>query len=125
MDRYLKYYLNKNLINLIIKYVIPNFDELVKIQLPTRIKNTYVINLSLIDIIIKTVQMGYRGFFLDKHKVRFFQYNTELDPNIEMKYDSTNSNYYFGLKNDKRDLFYIDFFQISNIFIYKTIIEKN
>jgi hypothetical protein len=72
--------------------------------------------------------MGYMGFYIDKFRYESMEFSKNVDKNkidvIENR-EYRSIIYNIQLKNDKRDLYFIDIFQIPDIFEYSIEINKN
>jgi hypothetical protein len=77
----------------------------------------------IFDIVVKAIHMGYKGFTVNKfHYADFFIKNKNMDDRLIIS-EGTNC-FAVYLKNDNRDLFFIDIFNM-NIFKLKYSIMKN
>lgn len=111
--------LNKYLINIIDQYNYIDFEKLITYQPKEYEATNFILNkdLTIEDIIIKSIQRGYGGFYICKNYTFLVDpINKMLNKNIN-KIDVFKSHtYQYTFKNDKRNhLSIIDILKLENV----------
>lgn len=113
---YLK--LNKYLVEIIREYAFIDLDKLHKNDPKYRHITKYLLNpdITIEDIIAKCYNLGYMGFSI-LCGYEFHIRNIDHIINSSISTDQINSRKIYNLKKDKRDLYFIDMFDIENVLI--------
>jgi hypothetical protein len=137
--------LNKYMVNIIYDYVVADIDKLISITQPYRSQHYITLKISPFlpygrwdrDIIVKSIQQGYKGVSIPKMYYDSWDIDETLDNRLCV-YNGENENeddedgeddlYLISLKNDERDLYSCSIFNIieqKDIFNYEITIKKN
>ena len=109
--------LNKYMINIINEYSILNISKLIENMPKTRESNCIDLNhvFTIEDVIVRAINKGYKGFYIPCLLVYLRENITKLlNENIKVEI-SGNGNILYSFKNDNRDLFFINIYEMENI----------
>jgi hypothetical protein len=114
--------LNNNLINIIRNYIEVDIKKLISTISDHRISLLQITDMSITNLIVKSIQIGYKGFSISKFHYYIIE-NLTIPINI-LKLSGKNY-YQFCFKGDGRDLFFIDIHSIPGAIKYIDLIVKN
>lgn len=122
------YKLNKYLIKIINEYAIPDIDDLIKETPKYRNTQLWHFNqeLTIEDVLIKCIQMGFRGFFIASGQELFIdEIEKKINENIDKYFYEKQTSYQYSFKKDKRDLYFIDILKLEGVYSIENITVKN
>lgn len=112
--------LNKYLINIINEYHILNINNLIE-KIP-KYRNFRLIrfkpDITLEDIIVKANHEGYKGFFILEEYYHIYEKELNIDMNKNITTIENDGGIHYSFKNDSRDMYHIDIFELDNVFIH-------
>ena len=110
--------LNKYLINIIDQYNFIDIKNLIKDVSDKDMTPHLNKNLTIEDIIIKSIQLGYKGFLVSDLFETICEELDNLLINSKLIDKEINSNHYFYyFEGDKRNMFCIDIMRLENVVI--------
>lgn len=113
---YLK--LSKYLINIINEYFVIDFNKLIKnnqFRL-TDYVDTINPNITIEDILVKSFQLGYCGFYVSRSDDLLINYlDSIMTKNIEKEYNQYWISY--RIRNDNRNMYLINIIKLENVII--------
>jgi hypothetical protein len=109
--------LNKDLSKIIYKYIDYSLEHLLSIKSKIQYDIIYKINYSMNDIIVKTLRLGYNGFYTDDYDINQQLCILEKPEYIILEFDQ--GDYYYTI--NFTDKFYIN---ITDLDVIERSIEK-
>lgn len=113
-------HLNKYLIKIIKEYNEIDIDKLI-LNFPkkmifrySKLKEKFTIE----DLIIKSFNLGYKGFFIPECYTTFIEYFALLEQRDKIKIQESSNMIFYSFINDERN---IEFINISYLKVYKTV----
>jgi hypothetical protein len=118
---------NKYLCRIIDQYANVNLNQMITHMPKTRTGKQFIIKhgLTLMDIVIKANQQGYKGFTIPIIYDQAIREINLLEQNSNININKFLNRLVYQIKDDKRDLYNCDFLSLDNIFDLIDITANN